>query len=112
MPSLRLQVDAQMIDALVPDIPFAARQEFVQVRGFEYPQDTGGGAIAIPTSTVTTIQALLLQTDKEVTVALGNITLQPGGLIVIFNAVPATSPPTVTNASGSTAKIRGAVFGA
>lgn len=111
MPALRLTVNAKVIDALVPDIPFTGRREFVEVQGFEYTQASGGGAAAIPTSAIGTIQALVLQADKAVTVALGNITLQPGGIVVIYNGTPATNPPTVNNASGSTAAIRGVAFG-
>ena len=111
MAIFRLTANAEVINALVPNFPFVGRREYVEVQGFEYEQATGGGAVAIPTSQIGTISALLLQPDKQVTVALGNIVLSPGGLILIFDGTPATNPPTVTNASGSTAKIRGVAFG-
>lgn len=111
MAVLRLNLNAAVVNALVPDFPFVARREYVEVQGFEYEQATGGGAVVIPTGNIAALSALLLQADKAVTVALGNITLSPGGLILVFDGTPATSPPTVTNASGSTAKIRGVGFG-
>lgn len=107
MAILRVTTNAEVVNALVPNFPFVGRREFTEIIGFEYQQVTGGGAVAIPTSNIATLQALILQTDKAVTIAMGNIVLSPGGLILVFDGTPATSPPTVTNASGSTALIRG-----
>jgi len=112
MPSLRLRVDADVTDEFIPDFPFNARREFVETQGFDYQQPSDNTATAIPTSKITTMQAMILQSDKLVTVAMGNITMNPGGLIVLYNCTPATNPPTVNNNSGSTAKVRGVAFGA
>ena len=100
-----------MPDALVPDLPLSIRREFAEIAGFEKEQASGGGAEAIPTSHIGTPQVLIVQADKAVTVALGNITLSAGGFIIVVDGAPATNPPTVTNASGSTAKVRGVVLG-
>jgi hypothetical protein len=109
---LTLKVNAEVVNALVPNFPFVGRREYAEIMGFEYAQATGGGAVAIPTASIASLQALLLQADQEVTVALGNIVLSPGGLILVFDGIPATNPPTVTNASGSTTLVRGVGFGA
>lgn len=110
MPSLRLRVNAEMPNALVPDIPFVGRREFGEIVGFEV-NIGGGGTDALPVDRISAIEALIVQTDKEVTVDLGEILLQPGGLIVVYNGSPAVSPPTVANAGETTAKVRGAAFG-
>jgi hypothetical protein len=109
---LTLKVYADIVNALVPNFPFVGRREYAEIIGFEYAQSTGGGAVAIPTASIAAMQALFLQADQEITVALGNIVLSPGGLILVFDGAPATNPPTVTNASGATALVRGVGFGA
>jgi hypothetical protein len=104
-------VNAKLIDALVPDLPFVGRREFVKVHGFEDTQADGTTDVAIATANIDTPQALVIQADKAVTVKLGAITLEPGGIIVVYGGTPATNPPTVSNASGETATIRGVVLG-
>ncbi len=111
MPIVRLSVETDLSDSLVPDLPLSIRREFAEVAGFENAQASGGGAQAIPTSHIATPKVLVVQCDKTVTVVLGAITLSPGGFIVIVDGAPATNPPTVDNASGSTAKVRGVVLG-
>ena len=64
-----------------------------------FTQVSGGGAVALPMGQVGTPTFFLLTTDQTQTLALGNITLNPGSLILFINATPATE--TLTNASGS-----------
>lgn len=111
MPALNLTVNAKLVDALVPDVPFSGRREYVEGNGFEYTQATGGGPAVLPVPNLSSINALIIQTDKQVTVAMGSIVLNPGGIIVVFDGTPATTPPTIDNASGSTARIRGVALG-
>ena len=111
MPALRLTVNAKVIDALVPDLPFQGRREFVEIQGFEYTQADGTSDVAIPSSSIATPQALVIQADKAITVDLGEVELEAGGIIVIYSGTPSTNPPTVSNDSGDTAAIRGVVFG-
>ena len=111
MPVLHLKIDPEVVDEPVPNLPFAVRREFVTMQSFDVQRATGGGAVALPTTGITTLQALVLQSDKAVTVAMGNISLEAGGMIVVYGGTPATSPPTVTNASGSTATVRGIALG-
>lgn len=99
-----------MEDSLMPDLPFSARREFAEIQGFGFQLASGGGAQALPTALLAT-QALVLQSDRQVTVKLGDIVLNPGGIIVVYNGTVATDPPTVTNASGLTANIRGVALG-
>lgn len=111
MPALRLSVNAKVINALVPDLPFVGRREFVEVQGFEVTQADGVANEPVPTASIDTPQALILQSDTAITVDLGAVALEAGGIIVIYGGTPSTNPPTVTNDSGDTAAIRGVVFG-
>jgi hypothetical protein len=110
VPVLRLNVNAKVINALVPDLPFVGRREFVKVHGSE-EVIADSDTLALPIGSIDTPQAVLLQTDKEVTVTLGAITLEPGGIIVVYGGTPATVPPEVENNSGDTASVRYVVFG-
>lgn len=103
-------MNAKVIDALVPDLPFVGRREFVKVHGSEETV-ADGATLSLPIGSITTPQAVIVQSDKAVTVTLGAITLEPGGVIAIYSGTPATVPPTVDNNSGETAAIRYAVFG-
>lgn len=111
MPIVRLIVETDFPDSLIQSLPFSVRREYSEIAGFEKEQVTGGGAIAIPTSHIGTPGVTVISSDTVVTVALGNITLSAGGFIIVVDGVPATNPPTVDNAGGSTAKIRGVVAG-
>lgn len=111
MAVLRLIVDLEVTNPPGGAFPFATRREFAESAGFEYDQASGGGAVALPITQIGSPTALALTVDKAVTVALGNITLAAGGLVLVIGGAPATNPPTVTNASGSSAKVRGIVLG-
>lgn len=111
MAVLRLAVNAEVVNVSIPEFPFVVRRDYGEAAGFEYDQADGSGPVAIPTSQIGTLKTLALTVDKAVTVSLGDIVLEPGGLVLIYGGVPATSPPTVDNASGDTAKIRGVALG-
>ncbi len=103
-------MNAKVIDALVPDLPFVGRREFVKMHGSEETV-ADSDTLSLPIGSIATPQAVIVQADKEVTVNLGAITLAPGGIIAIYSGTPATVPPTVDNASGETATVRYVVFG-
>lgn len=111
MPVVRLNVETDLPDSLIADLPLSYRREFAEIAGFEKEQTTGGGASAIPTSHIATPRFVVVQADQAVTVAVGTIALSAGGFIIIVDGTPATNPPTVDNASGFTAKVRGVVAG-
>jgi len=110
MPIVRLNVETDLPDSLVPDLPLSIRREFAEIAGFEKEQATGTTE-AIPSSHIATPKVIIVQADKAVTVTTGTIALDAGGFIIIVGGTPATNPPTVNNASGSTAKVRGVVLG-
>lgn len=97
-------------ESFVPNLPLSLRREFPEIDGFEVVV-ANGATDPLPSAHVATPRVVILQSDKAVTVTLGTIALQPGGFIIVCDGTPATNPPTVNNASGSAATIRGAVLG-
>ncbi len=97
-------------ETFVPNLPLTLRREFAEVDGFEV-QVANGATDPLPSAHIATPRVVIMQSDKAVTVTMGTIALQPGGFILVVDGAPATNPPTVNNASGSTATIRGAVLG-
>ena len=80
-----------------------------QSQSFDELLASGGGAVALPISQVGTVTLLVLTGDQIQTYAPGAITLNAGGVIVLFNATGATE--TLTNASGTTANNKGLAGG-
>jgi hypothetical protein len=106
----RIRATLDIEESIVPPLGLSLRREFAEVDAFEV-QIADAATDPLPSAHITTPRAVIVQTDVEVTVTLGAITLQPGGYIIIADGTPATNPPTVNNASGGTATIRGAVLG-
>lgn len=115
MPILQIALRADVSDPLIPDFPFAVRREFTMSTGGMYQQVTGGGFVAMPTASLSTIQALIVQADQAVTVRFaGQVDsfqlLSPNGIWMLFDTT-ITVQPQIDNSSGSTANIKYAAFG-
>ena len=115
MPSGRVAVNVELGDVLLPDLPFVRRDEYDEAIAFNYDQATGAGYVAIPgTSTITTIQLLVIQPDDAITVRINGqadegTPVSAGGL---FLAMATTITAVTVDFSGAgSVQIRGAAFG-
>lgn len=89
--------------------PLVRRLTVDQSQSFDEVLATGGGDIALPIAQVGTVTILILTGDQVQSYKPGTITLNAGGLIVLFNATGATE--TLANASGNTAQNKGLAGG-
>ena len=89
--------------------PLVRRLTVDQSQSFDELLASGGGAVALPIGQVGTVSLLILTGDQLQTYTSGAITLNAGGLILLFNATGATE--TLTNASGTTANNKGLAGG-
>jgi hypothetical protein len=115
VPVLRLHVDADVKNLIMSAIPYTRRVEFAEAIAFDYTQATGAAFVTVPFAPITSIQALVLRADKDVTVRLNGqsdagIPLKAGGILIVYDANNMTGAQ-VQNQSGSTASIDGAVLG-
>lgn len=88
MPSLKLNVGAEMSDFLLPDLPYVRRQEFDEIVGVSYDQASAAFTNA-PCASLTTIQAFVIQPDRDIDVRLGGASVSTrvlaGGVLVGMN---------------------------
>lgn len=114
MPSIKTSVVVDVDDVPVSSFPVIRRLEPPEAQSFVVQRATGGGFVALPSGELTTIQTLVLQADQTVSIRLdgaaGAITLNPNAILVIMDG-NLTAAPTVSNASGATATLRGLVAG-
>ena len=89
--------------------PLVRRLTVDQSQSFDELLASGGGAVALPIAQVGTVTLLLLTGDQVQTYTPGAITLNAGGVIVLFNATGATE--TLANASGAIANNKGIAGG-
>ena len=89
--------------------PLIRRLTVDQSQSFDEALATGGGDIALPIAQVGTVAMLILTGDQIQSYKPGTITLNAGGLIVLFNATGSTE--TLANASGVTAQNHGIAGG-
>lgn len=119
MSTLRVTVQVDLDGVPVAGFPLVRRLELDESQGFVFEKATGGGYTAVPTGELATVQALVLTSDQDVTIRLNGqsdagVALVAGGVLAIVDATinaGATTNVTVTNASGSTANIRGVAAG-
>ena len=89
--------------------PLIRRLTVDQSQSFDELLATGGGDIALPIAQIGTVTMLILTGDQVQSYKPGTITLNAGGVIVLFNATGATE--TLANASGVTANNKGIAGG-
>lgn len=109
MPVLRTVIVVEVDGVPLPGFPIAKRITLDDGVQFDFGQVTGGGAIALPLGKVdTTLKALIVRPDQQVTIATGALVLNAGGFIVIVDGALGTgAQATVANASGATAQVKG-----
>ena len=90
--------------------PLIRRLTVDQSQSFDDLLATGSGDVTLPLTAVTLASFLVLTVDQTEVYKPGNVTIAPGGLVVLFNAT--VSSGTINNASGATALNRGTAGGA
>lgn len=109
MPVLRAVVVLELDGVPLPGFPSVRRISLSEGQAFDYVKATGGGATALPVGEIgVALSALIVRPDQQVTLALGQIVLKAGGLLLIVDADLGTgAQATITNASGSSAQVKG-----
>ena len=116
MSTFKVTVNVELDSRSLPGYPKIRRLEVDENQQFKYEKTTGAGFTAIPLDQLAEIQALLLESDQQVTVRLdgqtdAGIVLNPGGLLLLLDvdidAGAGTSNASLENTSGSTANIQG-----
>lgn len=114
MPTVKSTVVIDIDDIPIPSFPLVRRTSPTEAQPFVIQRATGGGFVALPTGELTTISGLILTSDQAISIRLngvaGEVTLNANATLVLHD-VALTTAPTVSNASGSTATIRGLAFG-
>lgn len=89
--------------------PLIRRLTVDQSQSFDALLASGGGATALPIAQVATVTMLIVTGDQIQTYTPGAVTVNAGGLVILFNATGATE--NMTNASGTTANNKGIAGG-
>lgn len=123
MPTLTVKVDVEIDGTPIAGFPIVRRLTVDEVQSFDYEQAAHGDAVtfaAIPADQLAEIQALLVRTDKPVTLRLdgqadAGVGLNAGGLILLLDvdvdAGAGAANAKVNNNSGATATLRGLAAG-
>lgn len=120
MPTIEIEVTVKRDGRPLEYLRTVRRIELDELQEFKYEKATGGGFVALPTSKLDEIQALVFQAvDQQVTLRLdgqsdAGIVLNAGGMVVILDAdidASAATNATVDNSSGSTALLQGLAAG-
>ena len=99
----------------VTGFPFQWRKVVDELQQFSYEKATGGGYETLPTTQISTLQALAIVADQALTIRLdgqsdAGIVLSAGGLLLALDITAdasASTNATLDNSSGSTAVITG-----
>lgn len=114
MPTIKLSVTVDVDDIPITGFPLVRRIEFAEAQSFNVQRTTGAAFTALPTAEMTTVKALILQSDKTTAIRLngvaGEVTLNPNSVVIVFDATMSTAP-TLQNNSGSTATVVGLAAG-
>ena len=115
MPTLEIIINVKEDGVVKPGFPRVRRISLDEIQTFRVESATGGGFVTLPITSIDEIQALILQSDQQVTVRLdgqsdAGLVLNAGGLLIILDADIDASAATnvlVSNASGATANLEG-----
>lgn len=99
----------------VAGFPYQKRMVVDELQQFSYEKATGGGYETLPTTQISTLQALAIVADQALTIRLdgqsdAGIVLSAGGLLLALDITAdasASTNATLDNSSGSTAVITG-----
>lgn len=115
--NIRVTVLVEVDGEPVRGFPIQRRFTVDETQAFAYEKTTGGGFADLPDNQLTTGQFVLLQPDRTVSFRFSDgaagatsVDVNAGGLLLVFDGSWANGIE-VSNASGSTALIRGQVGG-
>ena len=90
MPTLRITITAEVDGQSVDGFPFTHQVQGDVAQEFDFVTATNPAYFPLPDSIVTTLQALLVRTDKPLAIRLNDaavdtVTLNPGGLLLLID---------------------------
>lgn len=108
MPVLKAVIVLEVDGVAVPGFPYSRRITLDEGQGFDFIK-ADGVASALPVDQIAAVlKVLTVRADQVVTIALGKITLNPGGILLVVDADLGTgAQATVANASGANAQVKG-----
>ena len=121
MPTLRITITAEVDGAPVDGFPFTHQVQGDVAQDFDFVAPSNPGQFPLPDSIVTTLQALLVRTDKTLAIRLNMasvdvVTLNPGGLLLVLDCKQPGDRLGPVNTyqqnSGDTGTIKGLAIGA
>lgn len=120
MATLRLRVSAEMNDQFFPDLPVVLRREYDEVFAFAFDQASAAATyVNAPLAALTTIQALVIQPDQDITIRLNaqsdaGIPVTKGSIFTLADTDLDNSSNTavkILNESGNVVTVRGVACG-
>jgi hypothetical protein len=117
MPTLRITVSIDVDDVPIATSPIIRRISPAESQPMTAIRATSASFVALPTGEMTTnIQALILQADQTVAIGVNNsatnpITLNPGGVMILFDCNLTGGSPLLQNNSGQSATVRTLIAG-
>lgn len=123
MPTLKFTIQAELDGVSISGFPITKRLTVAETQQFRYEEADDGNTTtfsAVPADQLAEIQALLLQTDQQLTFRLdgqsdAGITLNAAGILLLIDcdidAGAGSSNLSVNNNSGSTANVTGLAGG-
>ena len=121
MPTLRVTVTADIDGANVDGFPFTHMVQTDVSQPFEFQMPGSSPPVGLPDTLITTLQALMLRTDKPLLIQLNGVTgtvvsLNPGGMLLILdcdqNGDKASSFNSLLNGTANLATVKGVAMGA
>lgn len=120
--ALKVTVTVEKDGKPLDGFPVVRRYSADEVQGFEYEEPNDGDAVtfsAIPTAQLATIKALVLRTDRQITLRVdgqtdAGLVLDADALLVVIGATIDAAAATnlmVNNNSGGTAVLEGMAGG-
>lgn len=120
MPSnIELTLTMKRDGKLIAGFPMYRRLQVDEAQAFNVEQASGGGYVTLPITSIDTLQMLLLNPSRQVTVRLNGqsaqgLIINAGGLLLFVDATVtagASVNATIDNASGNTAVLEGLAGG-
>jgi len=90
LPGIRIKTEGQVENLLIPDLPYARRIEFAEAVAFKLSFASGVAYQSLGLAQLSTIQALILIPDKDITIRLANqsdagAALKADGMFAMFD---------------------------
>ena len=115
MPTVEVTVSVKVDGVSVTGFPMTRRVSVTEVQAFDYQKSASATYTAIPTEAIDSLKALIVTSDKAVTVRLdaqsdAGIEVNADVVLIVLDGTinaGASTNATVSNASGSIAAVRG-----